>query len=88
MTSALSGQKVRHYGQNIVEWSLLACLTSLGCVRLTIRVLGPTIFTIFFAAIIGSAMKFIAQYKLERGASIDVSAELQTEHLYPVSNRI
>lgn len=26
VTSALSGQKVSHYGQNVVEWSLLARL--------------------------------------------------------------
>lgn len=57
MTSALSGSKVSEYGQRVIDWSLL----------------GPTIFLIFFAAIVGRTMKFVAQYKLERGASIDVS---------------
>ncbi|PVH89609.1 hypothetical protein DL98DRAFT_647344 [Cadophora sp. DSE1049] len=60
MTSALSGQQVSERGHRIIQWSLL----------------GPTIFPIFFAAIIGRTMKFVAQYKLERGASVDTLERL------------
>lgn len=57
LVGQLEGKPVDEYGTHIQRWSLL----------------GPTIFPIFFAAIVGRTMKFVAQWKLEQGTRLQVS---------------
>jgi hypothetical protein len=42
---------------------------------------GPTIFPIMFAAIVGRTMKFIAQFSLERGSTVEVSPSFHSDYL-------
>ena len=43
--------------------------------------LGPTLFPILFAAIVGRSMKMIARYLAEKGTKISVSALLRRDYL-------
>jgi hypothetical protein len=60
LTAQLKGKRVSPFGEKVAEWSLL----------------GPTIFPIFFAAIVGRTMKFAAQWRLERGSSVESLEQL------------
>jgi hypothetical protein len=74
MANALSGQKTSEYGQGVIEWSLLVCIpVALGDIHADHLCSVPYHISDFFAAILGRTMKFVAQFKLERGSSIDVS---------------